>query len=98
MRGMGGIYKRGPVYWIRYSHRGRKYRESSKSPERAVAVALLTQRLNEIHQGRVSGPAEERVTFEELAADYVQERALHVTEPKRLKWSTARVNNLSTLF
>jgi len=69
MRGLGSVYKRGPVYWIRYSRRGRKYRESSKSPERAVAVALLKQRLAELHQGRISGPAEEHVTFEELAAD-----------------------------
>jgi hypothetical protein len=32
MRGMGGIFKRGPVWWIRYGHRGRKYPESSSRP------------------------------------------------------------------
>jgi len=98
MRGMGGIFKRGPVWWIRYGHRGRKYRESSKSPDRAVALALLKQRLGDLNQGRVSGPAEERVTFEELAADYLQERAVRGAAGKALKWSRARVNNLGTVF
>lgn len=48
MRGMGGVFKRGPVWWIRYGHRGRKYRESSKSADRAVALALLKQRLGDL--------------------------------------------------
>lgn len=45
MRGLGNIYKRGPVYWIRYHHHGRRCRESTRSPERADAVRLLKQRL-----------------------------------------------------
>ena len=98
MRGMGGVFKRGPVWWIRYGHRGRKYRESSKSPERADALALLKQRLADLHRGRLSGLAEERVTFEDLSADYLQERAVRGADPKALKWSKARVNNLGTIF
>lgn len=98
MRGMGGVFKRGPVWWIRYGHRGRKYRESSKSVDRAVALALLKRRVGELSQGRLSGPAEERVTFEELSADYLQERAVRGGADKALKWSKARVNNLGTMF
>src|SRR2546422_8800075 len=98
MRGMGGVFKRGPVWWIRYGHRGRKYRESSRSPERADALALLKQRLADVHRGRLSGLAEERVTFEDLSADYLQERAVRGADPKALKWSKARVNNLGTIF
>jgi hypothetical protein len=56
MRGMGGIYKRGPVYWIRYNHRGRKHRESSQSAERAVAVALLKHRLVGLRRVVARGP------------------------------------------
>jgi hypothetical protein len=98
MRGMGGVFKRGPVWWIRYGHRGRKHRESSKSPDRAVAVALLKQRVGELSQGRVSGPAEERVTFEELSADYLQERAVRGAAGKAFKWSKARADNLGRVF
>jgi len=98
MRGMGGVFKRGPVWWIRYSHRGRKHRESSKSPERAIAVALLKQRLADLGHGRPSGPDEERVTFDQLAADYIAERALKGVPAARLQWSRARVANLKTFF
>ena len=38
MRGLGNVYKRGPIYWIRYSCRGREFRESSRSTERPDAV------------------------------------------------------------
>lgn len=98
MRGLGGVYKRGPVWWIRYTHRRQKYRESSRSPERADAVALLKQRIAEIHQGRGSALTEERVMFTELAADYLQERALRGADPKGLKWSKARVENLGAML
>ena len=31
MKGMGRIFKRGEVYWIAYSHRGKEYRESTNA-------------------------------------------------------------------
>ena len=98
MRGLGNVYKRGPVWWIRYHRRGREYRESARSTERADARAFLKQRLGDLRQGRLSGLAEERVTFAELSADYLQERAVRCADPKALKWSKARVNNLGTIF
>jgi integrase len=98
MRGLGGIYKRGPVYWIRYHHRGREYRESARSTDRPDAVRLLRQRLADLTHGRPSGPAEERVTFAEIAAAYIDERGLKGVPPARLAWSKARVRHLSTFF
>ena len=98
MRGLRGIYKRGPVYWIRYHHRAREYRESSRSTERADAVALLRQRLAGLNQGKPGGRAEERVTFEDMAADYLAERTLKNVPAARLQWSRARVAHLKTFF
>ena len=98
MRGMGGIYKRGPVYWIRFHHRGREYRESSRSTERGEAVRLLKRRLADLHEGRPSGSVEERVTFDQLAADYLSERTLKGVPAPRLAWSKARVAHLRTFF
>ncbi len=68
---MTGLYKRrgSNNWWIRYSYFGKKYRESSHSPSRKVAQALLRQRLGEIGQGRLIGPAVERVRVGELLAD-----------------------------
>lgn len=62
-----GERKTAAVWWIQYSHRGRRYRESSGSPVRSVAVALLKRRLGEIGRGRLLGPAVERTTWPDLA-------------------------------
>ena len=59
--GFGSIYKRGRVWWVRYHHRGREFRESSGSPNPAEAAKLLHKRYKEIAQRRFVGPAEDRV-------------------------------------
>lgn len=66
--GTGRIYKRGSVYWIDYSFRGRRYRESSDSAKKKDAADLLKRRMGEMGRGTLVGPAEEKVTFEDLAA------------------------------
>src|SRR5262245_58722456 len=65
-RGLGGIYERGGQWWIRYSLRGRQYREPAGA-KKAAAVSLLKKRLGEIGQGRLLGREAERLTFAELA-------------------------------
>lgn len=63
--GTGSIYKRGNIYWISYSYRGERHRESSGSTRKKDAKALLRQRTKEMAEG---GPMvdEEEVTFEDL--------------------------------
>lgn len=72
MNGMGRIFKRGEVYWIAYSHRGKEYRESTRATctkgER-LAGKRLKKRLGEIGRGQLIGPQEERVAFEDMAKD-----------------------------
>jgi integrase len=67
--GTGRIYQQpgSDVWWLDYSFRGKRYRESSKSKKRADAVALLKKRMGEQARGVVSGPAVERVKWEDLA-------------------------------
>ena len=72
-KGQGGVYRRGKIFWIRYSHRGEKQRESSASTRRSDAVALLQRRLTETHNGRFTPAA--RVTtvtgiLDLVVADY----------------------------
>ena len=72
MNGMGRMFQRGAVWWIAYSHRGREYRESTHAigtKGEALAGKLLKKRLGEIGRGRLIGPQEEKVTFEDLASD-----------------------------
>jgi integrase len=66
MRGFGRVFRRGNVYWIAYSHRGREYRESSKSTREVDAKRLLKKRLGEIGKGAFTGPQEGRVYVEDL--------------------------------
>jgi len=73
MRGMGRVFQRGPVLWIGYYHRGREIRESSHSESEAQARKLLKKRLGEIGRGRLIGPVEEKVTFEEMAQDFLRD-------------------------
>jgi integrase len=63
--GEGTIYRRGDRWHVAYHHRGRLYRESSKSTNRRDAVRLLSKRLAEIHSGRLA-PAAEKVTLADL--------------------------------
>lgn len=100
MRGLGNVYQRGQVWWVRYyDGGGREYRESSRSVDRDDAVRLLRHRLAGFNQGRPGGPSqEERLTFEDLAADYIQEREVRGITGACLQWSKSRVENLKTLF
>jgi integrase len=80
MKGMGRIFKRGEVWWIGYSHRGKEYRESTRasgSKGETLAGKLLKKRLGEIGRGRLIGPNEERVTFEDLVADLERDYAMN---------------------
>jgi len=71
MRGIGRTFQRGSTWWIGYSHRGKEYRESSGSASETQALKLLKKRVGEMGRGRLIGPVEEKVTFEELAEGLV---------------------------
>jgi integrase len=72
----GRIYKRGGVWWLDYSFRGKRYRESSHSDRKTDAKDLLRRRLEEMGKGQLIGPSAEKVTLRELLglliADYEQ--------------------------
>jgi hypothetical protein len=74
MRGLGGLYQRGEVWRVTYHHGARKYRESSRFADRNDATRLVRHRLAALNTGKPGGSEEEDLTFEDLAADYIQER------------------------
>jgi integrase len=65
--------RKSPTWWIAYSYRGIKHRESSNSTRRQEAVKLLRRRLEEMGRGQLQGPTMERTTFEDLARLIEQE-------------------------
>jgi len=84
-RGLGLVYQ--PVYidkrtgerktaatwWVQYSVRGKRYRESSGSANRNAAIKLLKYRLGAAAQGKPIGPNVDRTRFEDLARMLVED-------------------------
>ncbi|MGD9853258.1 MAG: tyrosine-type recombinase/integrase [Nitrospirales bacterium] len=70
---MGRVYKRGNTWWIQYSHQGKLFRESSRSPQKSVASAFLKKREGEIVDGRLPNLQAERTTFEDLTKLFLQD-------------------------
>jgi integrase len=70
---MGMIYKRGKTYWIKYYRNGKPYRKSTKSRKEVDAKRLLKKREGEISQGKLPGIYFDRVTFDELAEDFLRD-------------------------
>src|SRR6202051_620766 len=65
LKGFGYLYRRGTIWWIRYSVRGRDFRESSHSEQEGIAQKLLKSRWQELGRGRFIGPSQERVTMDD---------------------------------
>jgi len=66
-RGEGNIFRRGSTWWLRYSVRGRSIRESAHTADEKKARKLLIKRLGQVASGLpFIGPAQERVTFDDL--------------------------------
>lgn len=75
--GTGRVYQRGKTFWIQYSYRGQRHRESSHSAQRSDAVKLLRRRLAEMGTGRLVGPDADRTTIEDLERMLIDDYALN---------------------
>ena len=93
---MGMIYQRGNVWWIKYYRNGRYYRESTKTTKKMVAQKLLERREGEIAQGKMPSILFEKVTFEELAEDFL--RDYRINQKKSLARAERSVNHLKSFF
>jgi integrase len=107
-RGLGLVYQ--PVYvdkrtserkiaatwWIQYSVRGRRYRESAGSINRADAIKLLKRRIGEAGQGRTIGPQAEKTTFAHLAQMLIDD--YRANGRKSLKRINAALGHLRGFF
>ena len=61
--GDGGTWLRGGVWWIYFSHHGKRVRESARTEDRAAAERLLLTRRLEIAEGRYLGnPGQAKVS------------------------------------
>jgi integrase len=70
-----GIYLRGSIYWIQYSVRGERMRESSESADLADAKRLLKKRNGDVQAGKPVGRQVEKTTLKDLRAILLDEYA-----------------------
>ena len=96
MRGFGRVFKRGSVWWIAYFHRGKEYRESSGNQSEAHARKLLKKRLGEINACRFMGPNEDRLTFEDMVKDLIND--YHVNGRRSLSTVLHCLKHLKAFF
>jgi len=92
----GHLYKRGDTYWIKYYRDGKPFYESSRSGEEADAKRLLRQRLGQIAEGRFVGLQPERVRFEDLAQDFVND--YRINGKRSLDKAERSVRHLQRVF
>jgi len=74
---MGMIYLRGKTFWVKYYRNGKPYRESSHSDKETEAKRLLKIREGECASGTFTGLKVERILFDELKQDILDEYKLN---------------------
>lgn len=92
----GSIYRRGNVWWIKYYRNGIPMRESSESDKEGVARSLLRKHLGDIERGVPVTPQLNRCTFNELAADVLND--YRVNQRRTIKDAERRLKDLGAVF
>lgn len=93
---MGSIFKRADVYWIKYYRAGKPYRESTHSTKESDAKRLLKLREGQIAENRFPGLRVEKIRFEELAQDVLND--YKVNNKKSIDRAERSIKHLITFF
>lgn len=80
---MGTLYKRGKIWWVQYYRRGKLFRESSRSPLKSIAAAMLKIREGDAAAGRPITLHAEKTTFEDLVQLHRQDLTINGKETWR---------------
>ena len=90
------IYKRGNVWWIKYYRNGKPFRESYKTTKKMVAERLLKRREGEIAQGKILGIQFEKVSFDDLAEEYI--RDYKISQKKSIARAEISLKHLKSIL
>src|SRR5262245_37605530 len=66
MKGQGSIYLRGKTWWIRYSWRGKEYRESAETGNESKARKLLLAKLRTVGTSKHVEAKDQRYTLDDM--------------------------------
>lgn len=88
--------KESSVYWIKYCRAGKEYRESAKTKKESEAKRKLQAREGQIAENRFFGLKVEKVKFEELAEDFLND--YKINGKKSIDRAERSIKNLKTFF
>jgi integrase len=66
-----GLYKRGSVWWMSFTCKGKFYRKSTETGNQKRAQKIFDKVKGEILEGKMPGIYFDKVTFDELAGDFL---------------------------
>lgn len=90
---MGMIYKRGHIFWIKYYRNGKPYFESTDTKNKTEAERKLKLREGQIVEGKFPGLRVEKILFDELAQDLINDYKLNGRKSlERVKYSLLHLN------
>lgn len=91
-----GLYKRNSVWWMSFTHNGGHYRRSTETGDKKLATRIFDKLKGEIAEGRHYGLFVERVMFEDLKTDLVNDYKLN--SRKSLDRAELSVKHLGSFF
>jgi len=93
---VGSLYRRGNVWWVKYYRNGRPIRESTGTDKEMEAKRFLRLREGDVATGRLIIPRVERIRFEELAEDFLND--YQINGRRSLDKARRSVRHLSKYF
>ncbi len=91
-----GTIKEGKYWWIAYYRNGKLYAQSSKCEKETDARRKLKSREGEVADGKFTGLRVEKVTFDELAKDFLDDYMINGR--KSLRRAVQGLNHLAEVF
>ena len=77
-----GLYKRGPVWWMRFNYQGRQVRKSTETPDKELAKRIYHKVLGQLAEGKWFEPTSNAEhTFGELMERYLRDHAARNKTP-----------------
>ncbi len=94
-----GIYKRGRIWWMRFTYRGHQYRISTTFTNKKKAEKVYAKNLNDIREGRWFGkmPGEE-IRFREMMKKYLEDHSSKNKAPSSHRRDLGLAKHLNRFF
>jgi integrase len=91
-----GLFKRGSVWWMSFTHQGQQYRRSTETDDKKLAQRIFDKLRGEIAEGKPHLVSIDKVEFEDLSKDLITDYKLK--DRKSLDRASFSVKHLSSFF